>query len=58
MAARMPMTTITTRSSTIVKALVVRELGLLLELKLFFTLLERERERESCFFHNLLFYYS
>ena len=56
MAARMPMTTITTRSSTIVKALVVRELGLLLELKLFFTLLERERE--SCFFHNLLFYYS
>ena len=80
MAARMAMTTMTTRSSTIVnpvrlrsrlqppkffgvkfrrvKPLVVCKLGLLLELELFFTLLERERERESCFFHNLLSYYS
>ena len=53
----MPMTTMTTNSSTIVKPEVVCELGLVLEPKRFFNLLERERERErDCFFHNLLYY--
>jgi len=65
-AARMPMTTITTRSSTIVKPELECGIWLLAigetarALKRFFNLLERERERErerDCFFH-LLFYYS
>ena len=56
MAASIPMTTMTTRSSTMVKPGLVFRLGLVLEPKRFFNLLEREREREreSCFFHNML----